>query len=492
MDQFFPSDGWRGIIGREFTLDFILSFAEGFLDFVNEIQKKSNQGFVIGYDTRQFSREYALAIANRIGARGTKVYLSKSPVPTPIIATYATEFNLEGAIIVTASHFPGDYNGIKFRFQNSRPPSTIELSRIIELAKKYSQGSNNTDYNSSDNRLVMEINVQSWYVDFLKHRYKDLLQHIKSNNIQNRKLIVDVMHGTTGNILTKILKEIGWSVLELRTEMDPTFGGSRPDPTEPNCQFLLESVKKHGATLGIAFDGDGDRTSFIEPTIGYIGSSKIPGLVLLSIQKNLNIKILKKSFSPCVVKTFPVTIRVDQLAEKNSLSIIEVPVGFRNIHSNIIDRNAIVGFGDDSSVIFPPYYSKNGFLTSLFILSLLKHGTLSTHLRKFESDFGELHYFKNQVRFEKRSDAESFLNKFAKFARKWNPKKIIKDKNSVKLFLPDDTWFLVRLAGTENYIRLYSEGPNQNLIKEKMKVIYLQINSYEGMKVTNRSYTKLN
>ena len=489
--RIFPSDGWRGVIGRQFTLGFMLSLTEGFLDFANEAEMKCANGIVVGYDTRSLGRECAREMAHRIARRGIKVYLSINPVPTPLVATYAIEYKLDAAIIITASHFPGEYNGVKFRFDTGRPATALEFVRIMELARKYSTKSKDTHIASTDASLTNEIDLKRWYVQFVLYRYRGLLRLLESTGRRNRKIVVDVMHGTTGEILSNILSDIGWVVLEIRADIDPAFGGDRPDPTEPNCRFLLRNVAKHGAALGIAFDGDGERACFVEPELGYVGPTTVPSLALLSLLRRTSTTILKEPYPPCIVKTFPVTLRVDQLAEKEGFSVIEVPVGFRNLHSTVLERDAIGGFGDDASVVLPPYYSKNGVLTSLCVLSLLEDGTLCSHLRRLASEFGELHYFKGQVSYDRRSRAEVFLANFEQSANKWNSTKIIRNENDVKVFL-SNSWFLVLLAGTENYIRIYAEGIDRNLVKEKLNSIYSLIRSYKGMEITGSLYTKLN
>lgn len=483
------SDGWRGIIETEFTHEFIEALIEGFIQFLNDSRKPKN-GIAVGYDTRRFSKEYAEKIANRLSIEGIPVILSEKPVPTPIIISYAIENGLTAALIITASHFPGDYNGIKFRFENGRPPSYEELMSIMNLTTAHLHNSRHGNNIKVEKESIITINYTDWFINFLVSHYGDLLELLKPQ-YPNKKIVVDAMHGTIGGIFPNLLSKLGWNVVEIRTNADYTFGGNRPDPIEPNCKLLIENVKKLNAILGIAFDGDGERVCFIDPVDGYIGPNEIPPLVLLSLFKHTNRMILKQSISPFVIKTLPVTHRVDQLAETKGFSIVEVPVGFRNLYFSMVDRNAMIGFGDDGSVIFPPHNNKDAILTSLCVLVLLNTSRLSSYLDDFARTKGQLYYFKDNISCGEKSNVHDLLSDFQKLCGKWDYTKMTVNETSVKTFLSNG-WFLLRFAGTEEYIRIYAESSNKKDMENKLSNIYSLINQYIEVKAGHTPYTKLN
>lgn len=483
------SDGWRGVIGKSFTKNNLICFIYGFLKYA-ESSIDLSKGLVIGYDTRKFSEEYAEEIANLIANKGYQVILTKTPTPSPVTIAYMIENKLSAAIIITASHYPSQFNGIKLRLSGGRPPTYDEFVKILELSSTKQQKIL-CKCDTMDRGNIEILNLKKWYSHLMLSKFPDLLKRLELQRNSNKRLIiVDVMHGTTSNILSEILGKFGWRVVEIRDTKDPTFGGSRPDPIEPNCKYLMKKVKEQNAVIGVAFDGDGDRVCFIDPKYGYIGPCPMSFLIVLS--STLFYGKLMPS-NNCIIKTYPVTYRVNQIAKHYGLSVFEVPVGFRNLYFDSVNKKAITGVGDDTSAIFPMNsYNKDGIFTSLYVLQLLSNGSLGDIINSLNGKYGKLCFHKNNIKYEDIGvikkifkDIEEVIDEKGTF----KPMSIIKVKNNMKIYW-EDGWILIRIAGTENFIRIYGEAGEQKVLNKRLKKVYSIIGKY--LKVNYSKYTELN
>jgi phosphomannomutase/phosphoglucomutase len=253
---------------------------------------------------------------------------------------------------------------------------------------------------------------------------------------------------------------------------------------------LLSRRVKDSGTIGVAFDCDGDRLSFVHPTAGFVGPYVIPPLVLLAVDKYKR-DLIKCPVSPKIVKTLPVTMRVNQIARKLGLSVTEVPVGFANVHSTMSGENAMIGLGDDSSVTFPNDRTKDSVLTSLVLLALNNALDLKVTLDKLSREYGQLFHFKNNIRYKDVAKVRSVLKAFPELCGELSCTRTVPFESGIKAFFPQG-WILLRVSGTEDSVRIYAESRSKRVLESDVS----RINSFVCEKLEaspkHTSYTKLN
>ena len=240
----FGTDGWRGIIADDFTYENVRRAAGAIASYVikNEDPKK---GILIGYDTRFGSKSFAQAAAETIAAAGIPVRISNDVIPTPAISYCAKKFDTAGGVMITSSHNPWSWNGVKFKakYGGSASPGIIkEIEAELGAMPKGTKAS------------IEEVDFKPEYIAAIT-KFADLDLIGKSGF----KVAVDYMYGAGRFVLGNILREKGLDVVEIRGEINPLFPGINPEPIEPHVRMLQDTVVREKCHAGFANDGDADR-----------------------------------------------------------------------------------------------------------------------------------------------------------------------------------------------------------------------------------------
>jgi len=331
----FGTDGWRGIIGEDFTPQNARMVAHAIARYVVR-GEEARKGILIGYDHRHNSDSVAAAVAEVISATGTPVWLADKPCPTPAISLLVRQRNAAGGIVVTASHNPHSWNGLKYKasYGSSALPSVVAQIES-ELARVMATG---VPPLPARQELIQPLEPIAPYLDTIEKLID--WQRLCDANL---RFVADPMHGSAAGLLRELFTRNGVTCDEIRGTRDPHFGGVHPEPIEPHIEALRQAVLGGKYDAGFAADGDGDRIGAIDRDGSFINPHQILSLLVWHL-------IGTRRLPGDVAKTFSVTKLVDKLASKFNRKLHEVPVGFKYICELMLERDILIG-GEESGGI---------------------------------------------------------------------------------------------------------------------------------------------
>jgi len=458
----FGTDGWRDIIADSFTFENIrlVAFAIGKYLIDNGLNKK---GIFIGYDNRFLSEDFALQAGYAMSGMGIKSFISKESIPTPVTAFMVLNLKLDGAIMITASHNPPKYNGIKFIPHYGGPADDSITKEIEKNITLYLEGKQDIPELKSYNDFLKEADFISDFSKYKEHLFEIIdIDLIKKSDI---KVVADTMFGAGSAILSEILKnDLNLKVKIFNNYRDAFFGGKLPDPSSKNLESLKNEVLKNSFEIGIALDGDADRFGVIDREGIFISPNNVISLILfyLASVKNINGKNYK------AVRTVATTHLIDEICRKYEISVIETPVGFKYIGKEMQNRDVVIG-GEESGglSILGHIPEKDGILADLMLLEIQSYLklfkddiSLSQYLEKIYQEFGNFYTERidMEVPLERmNSIAQYFINLDGASINNVKITEIL-TKDGVKLILSNKSWFLIRASGTEPLIRCYIES----------------------------------
>jgi alpha-D-glucose phosphate-specific phosphoglucomutase len=443
----FGTDGWRGLIGEDFTFANARIVAQAIARYVIRAEDPSN-GMVIGYDHRYASDRIAEAIAEVISASGTPVWLADKPCPTPTISLLVRQRKAAGGIVVTASHNPYSWNGIKYKasYGSSALPSIVAQIEA-ELAAGMST---NVPPLPPRKDLIHSIEPRAPYLDAIEKLID--WQRLRSAKF---RFVVDPMHGSAAGLLRELFARNAVACDEIRGTHDPRFGGVHPEPIEPHIAALREAVLTGKYDAGLAADGDGDRIGAIDRDGTFINPHQIFSLLVWHL-------IGTRGLAGDIAKTFSVTKLIDALAGKFNRKLHEVPIGFKYICELMLQQNILIG-GEESGGIGTSLYlpERDATVSALLLAELMAwHGKpLGELISTLHKEFGEHHYGRVDLdvrRPQKEKAVAHFSSEKLKQFDGW-PVQRREHLDGIKIYLGDIGWVMVRASGTENLLRIYAE-----------------------------------
>ncbi len=443
----FGTDGWRGVIADDFTFGNARMVAHAIARYVVR-GEDARKGVIIGYDHRYASDRVAVAVAEVITATGTPVWLTDKPCPTPAISYLVRHCGAAGGIVITASHNPYRWNGIKYkaRYGSSALPSIV--SQIEQELEGVQQKGLPPLPPRKD--LMRSLEPRGPYLEALEK----LVDWKRLRNAKFR-FVFDPMHGAAAGLLPELLRRNGISCDEIRGTRDPRFGGVHPEPIEPHIEALRQAVRTGRYDAGFCADGDGDRIGAIDRDGAFVNPHQIFALLVWHLAGARNL-------SGDIAKTFSVTKLIDKLANKFARKLHEVPIGFKYICELMLEQNILIG-GEESGGIGTSLYlpERDATVSALFLAELMAwHGkSLGELLAALHAEFGEYHYGRVDLDL-KRGQKEKAIAHFSDGSlRRILDLPIVRreDLDGVKLYLGEVGWVMVRASGTENVLRIYSE-----------------------------------
>ncbi len=443
----FGTDGWRGIIGEDFTVANARIVASAIARYVVRAED-ARKGVLIGYDHRIDSDRVAVEIAEVISSTGTPVWLADKPCPTPAISLLVRQRNAAGGVVVTASHNPHTWNGIKYKasYGSSALPSIVaQIESELALVQ-----SNGAPPLPPRKELIHSLEPHGPYLDTIEK----LVDWQRLRDAKFR-FVVDPMHGSAAGLLHALFARNGITSEEIRGTRDPHFGGVHPEPIEPHIDALRNAVLAGKFDAGFAADGDGDRIGAIDRDGNFVNPHQIFALLVWHL-------IGTRKLPGEIAKTFSVTKLVDALASKVRRKLYEVPIGFKYICELMLEQNILIG-GEESGGIGTSLYlpERDATVSALILAELLAwHGkTLCQLLGVLHREFGEFHYGRVDLDVkaaQKRKAIAYFSNEELKMLEEW-PVTRRENLDGIKLYLDDIGWVMVRASGTENLLRIYAE-----------------------------------
>jgi phosphomannomutase len=446
----FGTDGWRGIIAKDFTCENVKIVSQSIADYFNSI-KKQNNSIIIGYDMRFMSEKYAGIISEVMSGNGFNVYLSKNPITTPAISFNVVNKKALGGIMVTASHNPPEYNGIKVKSSSGSAIPPEETKKIENFL-----------YKSKVLQNTSSINLISLEKDYFKKLTSFV--DMKSINKSKFKVVIDPMWGSSQGYLLNILAKSKLKLIPIHHFRDALFGGIRPEPLEHNLFDLKKEVLKNKADIGLATDGDGDRIAIIDEKGRFLSAQHIIPLILIHLLEN-------KKWRGGVVKTNATTSAVEVIAKEYNLKLYQTPIGFKYIADLMLKEDILIG-GEESGGIGVKNYipERDGILMGLLILEMMGETTkkVSELLYYIEKKFGKFCYDRIDIKYnpEKKEKIFNFLNTITIDKISKNSVQEITRYDGTKFIMKDSSWLLIRASGTEPIIRIYAEANSHKLVKD--------------------------
>ena len=449
----FGTDGWRGVIAADFTFDNVRICAQGVSDYLKK-EGLSPKGLVIGYDTRFASEDFAAAAAEVTAGSGIKTHLGLKPAPTPVISYTAAATRSAGAIVITASHNPGAWNGFKCKTGEGASVSDEVVAGIEkEIARVVRSG--------KVKRLALERALKKGLVDYLDPRpayFNRLEELISTKELRRHKLavIVDSMYGAGGGYFAAILKGGNMKITEINGERNPAFPGIQPEPIAKNLTRLSQLVVEQKADVGLATDGDADRIGVIDEEGIFLNQHQVFALLCLYLLE-------VRGERGAIVKTLTSTNMLSRLGQIYHVPVYETAVGFKYVAPVMLEHGAMIGGEESGGYGFRGHIpERDAFVAGLYFLDFMaKTGRTPSRLLKYLFDKVGPHYYDRvdvPIPQGKRGAIETHLASTSP-DRIAGAKVTRKDTtDGFRFFLGDESWLLIRFSGTEPLVRVYAEA----------------------------------
>jgi phosphomannomutase len=462
----FGTDGWRAVIGEEFTFENVAKVAQAYADLLSSPPAP----LPVGFDRRFLSEEFAKTVASVLAANGLKVALSQGYCPTPCISWMTKATKAPGGVMITASHNPFEWNGVKFKESYGGSASPLLTSQVEKRIEK----------NESEGRQPLKIPFEEGVsqkkivrFDPAKEYVAQLRSQIDLGKIQKAswRIAYDPLFGAGAGFLQKVLE---MPVSEIHGEWNPGFGGLNPEPIEKNLLPFLEFVKKEKFDVGLATDGDADRIGAVDEKGQFVNPHQIFALIL----KHL----IERGERGDVIKTVSTTQMVDRIAKKQGLTVHETPIGFKHICTKFLEVKPLAGGEESGGIGIPSHvYERDGLLSGLLLLEIMsvKKKRLGELLKELSQEIGPFSFEREDIHLEPEA-SEKLRNDLGRMEiSRIGALKVVRINrlDGLKFLLEDESWLLIRLSGTEPLVRLYAEASDpkrvKNLIQEGRRLLNL-------------------
>lgn len=459
----FGTDGWRAVIAEDFTFSNVRVAAAAIAHYVLS-EEDSARGICIGYDTRFGSSHFARAVAELLSSAGIPVQLADKVTPTPALSFAVRERGAAGGVMITSSHNPYQWNGVKYKasYGGSGKPSIMaaiesHLGRPVPQSSKPAP-INTTDFCSDYIRAITS------FVD---------LDKVAASGF---KFAIDPMYGAGAGILANIFSSHNIPYIQIHAHHDPLFPGINPEPIEPHLRALQASVVEHACHAGLATDGDADRIGAVDENGNIVDAHKIFAILLRWV-------IERKQWPGEVVRAFNTTRMLDRICDRYGRQLHEVGIGFKNICDLMLEREILVGGEESGGIGFKRHLpERDGLLNALLLANVMadEQKTLGQLVASLQEEYGEHHYDRIDLHIAedlKKSAiarARSGVRQFAGM-----PVLRVETMDGIKFFLQNpeavskpkaaETWLLLRASGTEPLLRIYAESCSPQSVRQVLE-----------------------
>jgi phosphoglucomutase len=442
----FGTSGWRGIIADDFTFAGVRRASAAIAGHI--LARKKSPALIVGYDTRFFSPEFALAAAAVLRSHGCRVLLCGEATPTPAIAHAILHGKLDGGVNVTASHNPAAYNGLKFSGADGGP-ALPEITKDIEKrAAALADGP--ADHNQIENDFAA-IDPREPYFEQLRRMVRfEVLQKAKGS------FVCDAVHGCGAGWLDRILDDNGVAISRIRSERDVLFEGTGPDPSEENLAPLQKAVAEKKALAGLATDGDADRFGIVDRDGSFVSPNHILGLVFDYLLETRGYKLGAS-------RSVATTHLLDAIAKLHGTRTYETPVGFKYVGPLLREDKIALGGEESAGMTIRGHVpEKDGVLACLLVAEMIaaRHASLADQLRDLFRRVGA-EFWPVRVNLHLSADAQAKLpERLRPDFKDFVGRRVARTDRTdgLKLVLDDGAWVLMRPSGTEPVVRIYTEA----------------------------------
>ena len=463
----FGTDGWRAVIADSFTFDNVRRVSDAIAVAARTLEPPpeiDSNALVVGFDRRFLSREFAAVVAECLRDAGFRVLLSDRPTPSQTVSFTARHRQILGGVVVTASHNPAKYNGLKFKawYGGSALPETY-ATIAASVGKR----------DTREGGTIAEENIFDDYVNALREQLD--VELLRKSNLA---ILHDPIHGAAATIPSKVLgidyigaariitnpgtqqpRNPATTTLDaIRGEVNPSFGGVNPEPIPENLGASQNVMLGGGYDLAICNDGDADRVGILDERGNFVSPHKVIALLALYL-------VREKKRDGEIVKTFSTTRLIESVAKSLGATLHETPIGFKYVADLMLARNVLIGGEESGGIGFGRFMpERDGILSGLLVAEAVAHygRPLSDIIALMEKEFGALHYDRRDLhrpmpqcaRLIDRVRSGDLDQAFGEgFASR-------EEKDGVKMNFADGSWILFRKSGTEPLIRIYCESPD--------------------------------
>ena len=450
----FGTDGWRGLIGEDFNFANVRRVAAAIAQYVRK-ESSASSGLIVGYDTRFLSAEAAAAVAEELAAAGVPVFLASQPAPTPAVSYAVVARRTSGGIMITASHNPYRWNGVKFKAAYGGSASPAIMKKVeAQLARVTRTGAR---ARRAKDAPIEKVDLVGPYLENLKS-----IVHFDRIRSSGLRFVADPLFGAARGCLLRLFDEAQITCREIHGEHNPLFPGLNPEPIEPHVAALQKAVVKGGFDAGFATDGDADRVGAVDSGGRFVDSHKIFSLLLRHLTEDLGL-------SGEVVKTFSTTQVIDKLARKHGLKLHITPIGFKYVCDLMLTRSILIGGEESGGIAIKGYLpERDGVLNSLLLAQMMaeKRRSLDVLVRELNQEFGAHEFGRVDLEIER-----EIAQRVVRHVAKKNISDIaglrvtaVEGLDGAKMLFGETAWLLVRASGTENLLRLYAEAPTRQQV----------------------------
>src|SRR5437868_2490405 len=458
----FGTDGWRGIIADDFTFDNVRRVAGAISSYVLKHENSKN-GVVVGYDTRFASQRVSREASEVLAGAGIPVILASDYSPTPAISYAVKTRGAAGGVVITSSHNPWNWNGVKFKakFGGSATPAIMKVIEDELHAGAMPNG---------QKAGIQEADLKPPYVEAIC-RFADLDSIAKAKF----KFIIDSMHGSGRGVLAKIFSDHGIEHIAIRQDLNPLFPGINPEPIEPHVALLQQTVVTERAHAGLATDGDADRIGAVAEDGTFVDSHKIFSILLRWLLE-------RKKWPGDVVRAFNTTRMLDRIAARYGRKLHETSIGFKYIADLMMEREILIGGEESGGIGYSRFLpERDGVLNCLLLANVMAEEgkPLGQLVADLQREFGPHYYGRRDLHIPEDVKQNAIQRARAESTTSLGKYKVLKKEgmDGIKFFLDApakdngaEPWILFRASGTEPLLRLYAEAASPELTREILSV----------------------
>jgi phosphomannomutase len=462
----FGTDGWRGIIADDYTFANVRAAAAAIAAYVHAHEDPA-KGLCIGYDTRFMSKAFARACAEVVAASGIPVQLAQAITPTPALSFGVRGRGAAGGIMITSSHNPAQWNGVKYKgwYGGSGKPSMISAIETY-LDKPASP--------AAQPAPITEVDFLPEYLKAIES-FADLDLISKSG----MKFCIDSMYGAGGTILSDIFSRIGVDHVQIRANPDPLFPGINPEPIEPHIRALGEATVANHCAAGLCTDGDADRIGATDERGNFVDPHKIYSVLLSWVLK-------RKGWPGAVTRAFNTTKMLDRICLKHGRELIEHGIGFKFVCDYMLEREILMGGEESGGIGFQRHLpERDGLLNALLLANVMAEEgkTLGELVADLQAEYGEHQYGRIDLHISDdiKNAAISRARALETGDASFGGMPILRQENldGVKFYLENpeakrksnaaETWLLLRASGTEPLMRIYTESCSKESVAKLLE-----------------------
>ncbi len=448
----FGTDGWRGLIADDFTDANVRVAAAAIASYVCA-HEDATRGLCVAYDTRFLSEHFARIVAEVAAASGIPVRFADRITPTPALSYAVKHLGAAGGVMITSSHNPYQWNGVKYKASYGGSGSPAIMKTIEGLLGK-------TPPPATRSAVIVETDFLSPYVEAIS-----VFADLKRIAAAGQKYAVDCMYGAGRGVLSGIFTRMGIDHVEIRGELNPLFPGIQPEPIPPHIHALETTVLAEKCQAGFATDGDADRIGAVDEAGHFVDATKIYCVLLEWLLK-------RKQWPGDVARAFNTTKMLDRIAARYGRKLYEHGIGFKHVCELMLEKDILIGGEESGSIGISRHLpERDGLLNALLLANIMAEEgqTLGSLVEHLQQEYGEHYYGRIDLHIQDPLK-QSAIRRAAAGVKEFAGMHVLRMEtlDGLKFYLENpeaanqplaaESWLLLRASGTEPLLRIYAES----------------------------------